>query len=283
MSIENQLILDSYLRIMPFLSQIFEDIVITLSDLEKYVYYKKSKKLNHKIKIGDAVKPGSMTDKAYKKRGFVSAKISAEVFGVAYNASGFPILNADGDVIGGMVFCESVEMRENQKLLKKISGEIYKNMSKMGNNINSLGDQSEHINLITKNLLEHARESESQLQETNNILSIIKAIAYKTNILGINAAIESSRSVEGAGFKVVADEIRNLSVNTDAAIKKIEPIIKQIQLNSESMTERIGSINSSLTSITDFILQSREMSDKLSESSKMIDSLADTLVKDIDK
>src|ERR1035437_6676276 len=129
--VENKEIIQSFYRIMPFLAQIFNDIVITLSDNEKYLFYKATDKLNHKIKAGDKIPSGSMTDRTLKKKGITSANIDAKVFGVAYTASGFPIFNLQGEIIGGMVFCESVEMQENKNQLKNISSEIAKNMALM--------------------------------------------------------------------------------------------------------------------------------------------------------
>jgi len=273
-------IIEAFLQIMPFFSQCFEDIVITLSDNKNYLYYKPGTKLDHGIRPGDPVKQGSMTDRAFKKKGFVMANVGAEVFGVAYSAFGFPIFNAKHEIIGGMVFCESIEMQENRNKLKSISEEIYRNMNIMGNNINLLTNKSKDINATSQILLGEAKKSEEQLQETNHILNIIKSVAHKTNILGINASIESTRvGKEGAGFKIVADEIRNLSLNTDDAIKKIEPIIEQIHLNSDNMTSKIQEINQNLGSIAEFITEARQMSEKLSLSSKMIDELADNLVK----
>jgi len=280
MTENDKLIIDAFLQIMPFFSQCFEDIVITLADSKNYLYYKPGVKLNHGIRPGDPVKAGSMTDRAFKKKGFVMANVGAEVFGVAYSAFGFPIFNAKQEIIGGMVFCESIEMQENRNKLKSISEDIYKNMAIMGNNINLLINKSHDINTASEVLLGEAQKSEEQLQETNHILNIIKSVAHKTNILGINASIESTRvGKEGAGFKIVADEIRNLSLNTDDAIKKIEPIIEQIHLNSDNMSSKIKEINSNLNSIKEFISETQKMADKLSMSSKMIDELADNLVK----
>nr|WP_308632464.1 methyl-accepting chemotaxis protein [Massilia sp. YIM B02763] len=59
-----------------------------------------------------------------------------------------------------------------------------------------------------------------------NIIGMIDAIAFQTNILALNAAVEAARAGEqGRGFAVVASEVRNLSQRTAAAAKEVKQLI----------------------------------------------------------
>ncbi|GAA4724955.1 methyl-accepting chemotaxis protein [Brevibacillus fulvus] len=76
--------------------------------------------------------------------------------------------------------------------------------------------------------------------EAGGILSSILEISKKTKLLSLNARIEASRAGHlGLGFGVVADEIRNLSEQTEAAAQQIERVLMLIQNNMNIVADRM--------------------------------------------
>jgi len=64
---------------------------------------------------------------------------------------------------------------------------------------------------------------EAEMDEINDILQLIGRVAQKTNILAVNARIESSRGGDsGEGYSVVAEEIRELAEETKEAAEEVE-------------------------------------------------------------
>lgn len=78
----------------------------------------------------------------------------------------------------------------------------------------------------------------------NQVASFIREISEQTNLLGLNAAIEAARVGEaGAGFGVVAKEIRKLSVDTKDATTRIEESLLAVRQSIQGMENEIGEIS----------------------------------------
>ena len=69
-------------------------------------------------------------------------------------------------------------------------------------------------------------EINAQVNEINEAISIIDQIAFQTNILSLNAAVEAATAGEaGRGFAVVAQEVRNLASRSAEAANEIKTIV----------------------------------------------------------
>jgi PAS domain S-box-containing protein len=80
-------------------------------------------------------------------------------------------------------------------------------------------------------------------QEIGSILRVITNIAKQTNLLAINATLEAARAGDlGKGFRVVADEVRELSEETSISAEDIAHKIEIIQTSSQEATEAITEV-----------------------------------------
>ena len=95
------------------------------------------------------------------------------------------------------------------------------------------------------NLTRSMTEITAASDETYKIIKTIDEIAFQTNLLALNAAVEAARAGEaGAGFAVVAEEVRNLARRSAEAAKNtstlIEGTVQKIKKGSALVDETNG-------------------------------------------
>jgi methyl-accepting chemotaxis protein len=82
-------------------------------------------------------------------------------------------------------------------------------------------------------------ELQRSVGQISQILNVIEEVTNRTNLLSLNAAIIAAQAGEqGAGFTVVADEIRELAERTRGSTKEIGTIIKAVQGGSRRPCRR---------------------------------------------
>jgi methyl-accepting chemotaxis protein len=101
---------------------------------------------------------------------------------------------------------------------------------------------AERVGQSMTHLTHSMKDISETVRQTQGIVKIIDEIAFQTNLLALNAAIEAARAGEsGAGFSVVADEVRNLALRASQAAKNtdslIEAVIKKIEQGTR-LTEK---------------------------------------------
>lgn len=136
--------------------------------------------------------------------------------------------------------------------------------------------------------MQHAVEEAGQASaETAKIIKTIDEIAFQTNILALNAAVEAARAGEaGAGFAVVAEEVRNLAQRSATAAKETQQLIEKssgktrdiLALYQEiaDLTVRNGQLSAKVTTLVDEVASaSREQSqgiEQINQAVRQMDS-----------
>lgn len=122
------------------------------------------------------------------------------------------------------------------------------------------------------------------MEEIGLIIQTINKISARTNVLSVNATIESARAGEiGLGFGVVAEEIRKLSGQTKAAVYKIVDIISTLDVNMElclNSMENFRNINKEQTKL---IRSTLEVFKQTSEDVNLVEKGADHVNKNMEK
>ena len=86
--------------------------------------------------------------------------------------------------------------------------------------------------------LDEAIKEAQCIKDITSVSDAISSIASQTNLLSLNASIESARAGEaGRGFAVVAEEIRSLSDETSAEIGKISDLANRLLQAVDTLTK----------------------------------------------
>ncbi|HEX2123153.1 MAG TPA: methyl-accepting chemotaxis protein, partial [Thermoanaerobaculia bacterium] len=106
-------------------------------------------------------------------------------------------------------------------------------------------------------------ELQRSVGEISRILTVIEEVANRTNLLSLNAAIIAAQAGEqGAGFTVVADEIRELAERTRGSTKEIGTIIKAVQSGSR---QAVAKMHEGVTKVTDNVRLAQDAATSLAK------------------
>jgi hypothetical protein len=222
--------IDSIVNIIPKIRRFFYgEPALGCSDLTHYLAYLPGKNMDHKIRPGDAIRAGGLSDQCIKAGSVIVQNVGAEVFGFAYTGMAAPIVDASGQVIGSFFVLESLELHERRNELLDVAGRLAESIGGAAQVSRSAQGEADEILTMAKKLSALSTGATTAVQEMTSMVGVIRDIADKTNVLGINAAIESARAGRaGGGFKVLADAIRGMSHETQESISVIEPRVAEV-------------------------------------------------------
>jgi methyl-accepting chemotaxis protein len=148
----------------------------------------------------------------------------------------------------------------------------------------------------------HAKQSMSELivfmeeisktsDETSKIVGAIDGIAFQTNLLALNASIEAARAGDaGAGFSIVADEVRRLARHSkDAAkntsemvgviIRKVREGVSRVRKTDEIFIRVSESASKGSDLVSGIAASSREQSQNIDQAGRAIAEVANLVHK----
>jgi methyl-accepting chemotaxis protein len=177
------------------------------------------------------------------KSTFETEQIASEVHQIAAGAaaqkeSQQQILQAMGEMARGIQ-----NIAETTAIVSEASLESGGVAEKGNELLQSAITQIQSIDAASVELADTIRSFGDISRQIVVMLDAIRTIAAQTNLLSLNAAIESARAGEhGKGFAVVAGEIRKLSDQSSGAANQISDLIRDIQTDIERSTQKMQEV-----------------------------------------
>ena len=202
----------------------------------------------------------SAADQVGSASGEVASSSQALAEGSSEQASSLEETSASLEEMSSMVKQNADNANQANSLMQEASQNVSAASDSMGNLTTSMGEISQAS------------------EETQKIIKTIDEIAFQTNLLALNAAVEAARAGEaGAGFAVVAEEVRNLAMRSAEAAKDtaslIEDTVKKVNAGSGLVTktnEAFTQVAENTTKVGDLV---NEISSASNEQSQGIEEI----------
>ncbi|PUE66616.1 methyl-accepting chemotaxis protein [Arcobacter caeni] len=180
---------------------------------------------------------------------------------------------------------QAASLEETAAALEEITSTIQTNtlatnkMSQLAQNVTTSAKNGQDLANQTANSMD---EINKEVSSINEAIEVIDQIAFQTNILSLNAAVEAATAGEaGKGFAVVAAEVRNLANRSADAAKEIKHIVelaskkaKEGKNISDNMIDGYKELNEN---ISNTILTINEVANASKEQEKGIVQINDAI------
>ncbi|MCT7586582.1 methyl-accepting chemotaxis protein [Aliarcobacter butzleri] len=181
---------------------------------------------------------------------------------------------------------QSASLEQTATAVEQISS-ITRNNTQNAQKMSSLGETVKSAAQTGYNLADKTTFSMDEINKKvsaiNEAISIIDQIAFQTNILSLNAAVEAATAGEaGKGFAVVAQEVRNLANKSSEAANEIKVLVESATLKAnegkviaQEMQDGYKSLHSHITETLSII---EDVSIAAKEQMKGIEQVSDAIV-----
>lgn len=176
-------------------------------------------------------------------------------------------------VVGSGASQQASTVEETSASIEEIASMTKRNADNAGQADNIMKDANKVVEQANDSMTELTtcmREISMASEETSKIIKTIDEIAFQTNLLALNAAVEAARAGDevGAGFAVVAEEVRNLALRSAEAARNTQGMIENTVEKIAQGGELVGGTSEAFADVAERSKKATELVAEISISSQ---------------
>ena len=167
---------------------------------------------------------------------------------------------------------QATSLEESAASIDEITSNI-EQTSKKAQEMNAISEQTKKSANQGKLLANDTVKSMDDINNTviniNEAIAVIDQIAFQTNILSLNAAVEAATAGEaGKGFAVVAGEVRNLAARSAEAAKDIKELVENATTKANKGKEISASMIQGFTNLEEKVVETSKLINDVTTAAK---------------
>lgn len=158
--------------------------------------------------------------------------------------------------------------------LDQFSTEMSVEVQKAAESIGTVETRNSALVEQVNRLFVATKESHTEVEKTGQIVKYMNNISMQTKLLGFNASVEASRAREfGAGFGVIAQEIRKLAETSQDQFAQVEDIIGKVKGTIINIDGGIEQVSTAVSANTELLVAAAALIRQISCYAQKLDEL----------
>lgn len=221
---------DSFIEVLAHLKDIIqEDVMVAVTDMERYLAYYPGNKMRVPIKVGDRIPQEDPLRAALRENRVIQAIVPKEVYGLPFKAVTYPLRDSEGRCIGAVGFAKSLDkefaISDSLATVEQMLNSSHDGMRTVSDHVGSIAGKSQDNSAAVE-------EITASIEEMASLVGEVHEIVEETQTLSGNV-MDSA----GVGEKAVRDIVRSVH-DIDRSSQNAVTLIQAFH----DSTQRIGTI-----------------------------------------